>query len=145
MFEEIFLLKIGNYPPNEIIDMIRIVGETGNNYSAAARLYSVRFPDRRHPNRKVMKRLSDRTEHRGTLKRTRTKTSPNEATAVVTIASIMLNSQISTRVIERQHGIPRLITNRILRTFKFHFYHINLTQQLGGKDFQRRVRFCNWA
>jgi len=64
MFEEIFLLKMGDYP-NEIVDMIRIVGEVGNNF-AAARLYLVRFPDRRHLNRKVMKRLSDRAEHRGT-------------------------------------------------------------------------------
>jgi len=60
VFEEIFLLKMGDFPPNEIVDMIRIVGEASNNYSAAARLYSVRFPDRRHLNRKVMKRLSDR-------------------------------------------------------------------------------------
>jgi len=66
MFEEIFLLKMGDYPPNEIVDMIRNVDETGNNYSSAARLYSVRFPDRRHPNRKVMKKFSDRAEHRGT-------------------------------------------------------------------------------
>jgi len=66
MFEEIFLLKMGDHPPNEIVDMIRIVGEAGNNYSAAAWLYSVRFPDRRHPNRKVMKRLSDRAEPRHT-------------------------------------------------------------------------------
>jgi len=80
-----------DYPPNEIVDMIRIVGEAGNNYSATARLYSVRFPDRRHPNRKVMKRLSDRAEHRGTLKRIRTKTGLNEATTVATIASVMLN------------------------------------------------------
>jgi len=34
-----------------------------------------------------MKRLSDRAEHRGTFKRTRTKMGPNEATAVATIAS----------------------------------------------------------
>jgi len=90
---------MGDYPPNEIVDMIRIVSEAGN-YSAAARLYSVRFPNRRHPNRKVMKRLSDRTEHRGTFKCTRTKTGSNEATAVTTIASIMLNPQISTRVLK---------------------------------------------
>jgi len=37
VFEEIFLLKMGDYPLNEIIDMIRIVGEAGNNYSTAAR------------------------------------------------------------------------------------------------------------
>jgi len=74
---------------------------------------ALRFLDRRHPNRKVMKRLSDRAEHRSTLKRTRLKTSPNEATAVATIASIiidiwgfniMLNPQISIRIIERQYG-----------------------------------------
>jgi len=92
---------MGDYPPNEIDDMIRIVGEASNNYSAAARFYSVRFPDRRHPNRKVMKRHSDRAEHRDTFKRTQTKTSPNEATAVATIASVMLNPQISTKVIEK--------------------------------------------
>jgi len=55
-----------DYPPNEIVDMIRIVGEASNNYSAAAWFYSVRFPDRRHPNRKVMKRLFNRAEQRGT-------------------------------------------------------------------------------
>jgi len=38
VFEEIFF-KMGDYPPNEIIDMIRSVGEAGNNYSAAARHY----------------------------------------------------------------------------------------------------------
>jgi len=74
-----------------------------------------------------MKRLSDRAEHRGILKRIRTKTDLNEATVVATIASVMLNPQISTRVIERQHGIPRSTANRILRSFKFHPYHINLT------------------
>jgi len=40
-----------DYPPNEIVDMIRIVGEASNNYSAAAWLSLVRFPDRRHPKR----------------------------------------------------------------------------------------------
>jgi len=64
---------------------------------------------------------------------------------VTIIASVMLNPQISTRSIERQHGVSRSTANKILRTFKFHFYHINLTQQLGGEDFQRRMRFCNWA
>jgi len=103
MFEEVFLLKMSDYPSNEIVDIICIVDEAGNNYSAAARLYSVRFPDRRHPNRKVMKRFSDLAKHRGTLKRTQTKTGPNEAVAI----SVMLNLQIFTRIIERQHGISR--------------------------------------
>jgi len=141
MFEEVFLLKMSDYPSNEIVDIICIVDEAGNNYSAAARLYSVRFPDRRHPNRKVMKRFSDLAEHRGTLKRTRTKTGPNKATAVATIASVMLNLQIFIRVIERQHGISRWTANRIFRTFKFHPYHINLTQQQERKTFNAECDF----
>jgi len=84
-----------------------------------------------------MKRLSNCAEHRGTLKRTRTKTGLNEATTMATIASVMLNPQISTKVIEKQHGIPRPTADRILRTFQFHPYHINLTQQLEGENFQR--------
>jgi len=35
---------MSDYPP-KIVDMIRIVSEAGNNYSTAARFYSVRFPD----------------------------------------------------------------------------------------------------
>jgi len=72
--------------------MIRIVNEAGNNYSAAARVYSVRFPDRRHPNRKVMKKLSDRAEYRGILKSTRTKT--NKATTMATTASVANSSNL---------------------------------------------------
>jgi len=142
LFEEMFLLKMGDYPSNEIVDIIRIVGKAGNNYFAAARLYSIRFADRRHSNRKVMKRLFDRAEHRGTLKRTRTKTGSNEATAVVTsYCYVMLNPQISTRVIERQYNILRSTANRILKTFKFHPYHINLTQQLEREIFNVECDF----
>jgi len=74
-----------------------------------------------------MKKPSDRAEHRGTLKRARMKMDLNEATAVATIASVMLNLQISTSVIERQHDIPRLTANRILRTFKFKRTFIPIT------------------
>lgn len=33
----------------------------------------------------------------------------------------------------------------MLKLNKFHPYHIHLTQQLEERDYQRRVRFCNWA
>jgi len=41
-----------DYLPNEIVDMIRILGEAGSNYSAAERLYAERYPNRCHPCRK---------------------------------------------------------------------------------------------
>ncbi|OXU18391.1 hypothetical protein TSAR_002064 [Trichomalopsis sarcophagae] len=40
---------MADYGPNEIVDMIMILGESRNNYAAAARLYAERYPNRRHP------------------------------------------------------------------------------------------------
>ncbi|OXU18390.1 hypothetical protein TSAR_002063 [Trichomalopsis sarcophagae] len=42
---------MADYGPNEIVDMIMILGESRNNYAAAARLYAERYPNRRHPNK----------------------------------------------------------------------------------------------
>jgi len=50
------LVIMANYLPNEIVDMIRILGEAGNNYSAAGRLYAERYPNRRHLRKKNHKK-----------------------------------------------------------------------------------------
>jgi len=44
-----------NYLLNEIVDMIRILGEARNNYSATERLYVERYSNRR-PFRKLTER-----------------------------------------------------------------------------------------
>lgn len=38
------------YDPREYTDMILLYGESGYNARGAARLYQLRFPQRRHPN-----------------------------------------------------------------------------------------------
>jgi len=38
-----------DYRPNEIVDMMMILGESRNNYAAAARFYAERYSNRRHP------------------------------------------------------------------------------------------------
>ncbi|EFN82464.1 hypothetical protein EAI_04298, partial [Harpegnathos saltator] len=40
------------------------------------------------------------------------------------IGAAVLNLQISTRQIEKQHGILKSKVNRVLRANKFHPYHI---------------------
>jgi len=42
--------------PNEIVVIIRILGETRNNYVTTEKIYAETFPDRRHPKRMVIKR-----------------------------------------------------------------------------------------
>ncbi|EFN65807.1 hypothetical protein EAG_05468, partial [Camponotus floridanus] len=112
------------YPPNEIVDMIRILSDARNNYSGAERLYAEKFPDRRHPDRKVIKRLCDRAEL--FLEETnRRKSGPDEVTSLTIIGTVALNPQISTRQIERQHGVSKS-TASVLKFNKFHPYHIHL-------------------
>ena len=36
---------MADYPPNEIVDMILVLGESQNNYRSAAQLYAERYPD----------------------------------------------------------------------------------------------------
>lgn len=118
---------MADYPPNEIVDIIRILGETGNNYSAVERLYAERYPNRRHPCRKTIRKLR---AQQGSLKRIRQKSGPNAEKSLVFLDAAVLNLQISTRQIERQHGISKSTANRILKINRFHPYHIHLTHQL---------------
>jgi len=120
---------MGDYPPNEIVDMIRQVGRAEDNYSLAARFYAEKYPNKRHPNRKTIKRLCTRTES-GSLKRERRKSGAGEVKSTVIVAAGIVDPHISTREIEKHHGIPKSTANRILQAHKFHPYHIHMLQKL---------------
>jgi len=40
---------MADYRPNEIVDIIMILGENRNNYAGAVRLYAEHYPNRRYP------------------------------------------------------------------------------------------------
>jgi len=61
---------MADYLPNKIVDMIHILDEAGSNYSAAERLHAKRYPNRRHPCKKIVRKLTERA-HQGSLKRIR--------------------------------------------------------------------------
>lgn len=48
------------------------------------------------------------------------------------------------RELARNAGVSKTSVLRILRSCKFHSYHISLHQELYGQDFDRRLEFCNW-
>ncbi|OXU22152.1 hypothetical protein TSAR_007700 [Trichomalopsis sarcophagae] len=52
--------EMADYPRNEIVDMILILGESQNDYRGAARLYAERYPDRRYPDDRAIRRLTRR-------------------------------------------------------------------------------------
>lgn len=137
---------MADYPPNEIVDMILILGECHNKYLAASRLYAERFPDRRHPNNTTIGNLTQRARN-GRLVRQRrhNEYNENDARALTVLAMVHLDPHVSTRQIEREIGIPQKTCSRILRALNHHPYHITLTQHLLPRHMEMRVDFCRWA
>lgn len=135
---------MADYTPQQIVNMIKIVGECHDNYRAAERLYAERYPNARHPDRKAIKRLLTRAEQ-GSMVRKRRKTGTREHIALGVRAIIDENPHSSTRDIQRMHGVPKSTVGRFLKTSKFHPYHVRLTQTLEDRDYVRRLNFCRWA
>lgn len=124
--------------------MIKIVGECHDNYRAAQRRYAERYPNARHPDRKTIKHLVRRAEQ-GSMIRKRRKTGTRENIVLGVRAVIAEDPHISTREIQRRHGVPKSTVNRVLKSSKFHPYHVHLTQTLEVGDYARRFNFCRWA
>lgn len=137
---------MADYPPNEIVDMIMVLGARQNNYHAAARLYAERFPNRRHPDDRAISRLTQRARDGHMVRqRGRHQYDENDPRVVTIFAMIHLDPQISSRRIEREIGIPRSTFLKIMKVFKYHAYHITLVQELQLQHFQQRIEFCQWA
>lgn len=137
---------MADYPPTEIVDMIMLLGECHNNARAAARLYAERFPGRRHPTDITIRNLTERARA-GHLVRERRhhEYNENDPRVVAVLAIIHLDPHVSSRQVEREHGIPRKTFLRILKVLRYHAYHITLVQALQVHHMQQRVEFCQWA
>ena len=135
---------MADYTPLEIVNIIKIVGECRDNYAVSERLYAERYPYARHPCRKTIRSLVRRAQG-GHIKRQRRKRGPREQIALGVRAIVDQNPHISTRQLQRIHGVPRSTVSRTLRYFRFHPYHLILTQAIEPEDPARRLAFCRWA
>jgi len=93
---------MGDYPPNEIVDMIRQVGRAEDNYSLAARFDAEKYPNRRHLNRKTIKRLCTRAE---SGKRERRKSGAGEVKSTVIVAAAIVEKSKSIMVSQNRRPI----------------------------------------
>jgi len=98
---------MAEYPPNEIVDIIMILGECHNNFRAATRRYAERFPIRRHPNHRTIRRITERASGGHLARQCRRHEYENDARAVTILAAIYLDPHISSRQIEREIGTTK--------------------------------------
>lgn len=137
------------YSASEIVDILLVLGECRGVYREAARTYRERYHDRlRHPTDVVIRNLERNCRGGRIFRRQQPREpgfNPNDPRTLAILAIIHMNPHISLREIERDLGVPRSTVQRILRSGRYHPYHITLTQALSAQDRQNRVDFCNWA
>lgn len=135
--------KMPDYTPNDIVDIILVLGECHNNYRQATVLYRNRFPQRQHPNDYTISKLVLRQQQRQRQKRQRRRINVPERDyphVLAVLGTVGLNLHVLTRLIARELGISRSTILRILAIHNFHPYHITLTQ-LTLNDSQQRLEF----
>lgn len=103
----------------EAYDMLAVYFECMQNTMIAARTYALRYADRRHPNRRTFSRIAHRLRTTGSIHsqplQRRRKTVCTEDNIINVLAYIQTNPHVSTRKIEKNLGVSRTTTRRILK------------------------------
>lgn len=135
------------YTNEEAFQMLIILGECFQNFRAAERMYSERFPNAPVQSRKSFERLSQRLRRTGNVHppetRIRNRTVRDENAPDI-LAAVELNPQVSSRDLAKDSGISHRSVLNIMKDNKLHPFHISLHQQLDNDDFMRRTNYCIW-
>ncbi|RZB40779.1 HTH 24 domain containing protein, partial [Asbolus verrucosus] len=116
-----------------------IYGECEKNTSAAARLYSQHFPNRRAPADITFKRLeSSLRESWPPWKKLRERTATGPENEITVLGIIDENPHISQNMVSRATNISQSSVHRIIKGNKFHQYHVHL-QKLKETDYPKRL------
>lgn len=111
----------------ELYDMIGVYFECHQNATIASRIYSVRYPYRRHYGKEVFKRKARRLRETGSFHRPcfkRCSRGINEDNSINVLALIQQNPHISSRQISIELNIPKTTVLRILKHHRFVFHII---------------------
>lgn len=60
------------------------------------------------------------------------------------LEAVIVNPNKSSRKTAKQLDVSRITVSKILKTYKYHPYHLQ-HHQLYAMDYERRVDFCMWA
>lgn len=127
------------------VNMLLVLGECRNNYREASNVFRQRYGvDKSHM---AFHRLEIRVRTTGSVisrTRNRVKQIINEDNKVNILAAVNINPHISQRQLERESNISQTSIRRLLKTEKFHPYHLVLHQELLTTDYDQRIRFCAW-
>lgn len=137
-----------NYPKDELVDMIFVLGECDRNPLLASRIYRQKYPLRRHPCSRAFENLKSRfiatgsVNYSGPTRIPRVLTEENENNI---LTAIVEDPHISSRQLSKTYDVSWTSVKRILKKNHFHDFHIQRYQELLPRDYEARSNFCQWA
>lgn len=137
-----------SFTQEELVDMIFILGECHQNPFLASRIYTERFPNRRHPQEASFRKLLERFRNSGHVqypKKVFNNPVVHEENEFLVLGAVQENPTASVREISNTFDISKSSVHRILKKHRYHPYHVQLHQELLEGDFERRRIFCQWA
>ena len=137
-----------NFTNQEFADMHFMYGRANGNAAEAARLYTVSYPNRRHPDRRMFSRIHQRLCERGSFdvapREGRPRTVRTPALEERVLQRVDEEPGTSTRRIALAEHVSRNSVWRILHVGLLRPYHLQRVQALGDNDYPARVEFCRW-
>lgn len=137
---------MAKYSLQERVDMVFVLGECEQNDFLASRVYAQKYPDRRHPDKRMFRRLLEKQQTTGNVayaKAIRKKPILGEEQhEFFVVGSVVEDPHTSQRSVSRATGISRSSIQRLLRKNNFHPYKIQFHQTLYPADFEKRLEFC---
>lgn len=131
------------YTALEYANMHLVYGECRCNATAAARLYRERYPNaERHPDHRVFISLHQLYSEGRLPSVPRHSGRPRANYEDIVLNEVEQDSGTSVRAIELRTGIPKSSAHRILKTNKYHPYHVQRVQSLLPRDYPQRIYFC---
>jgi hypothetical protein len=129
----------------EYADIHFVYGFCDGNAAAAARDYQLRYPDRRHPERRVFEAVHRRLRETGSFKpRTHVGNGGHNVQDDVVLDAVNDNPSSSTRRIASQTALSQSAMWCVLRENSLHHFHLQLMQGLRPGDRERRLEYCQW-
>jgi hypothetical protein len=128
----------------EYADIHFVYGFRDGNAAAAVREYQLRYPDWRHPERRVFEAVHHRLRETGSLKpqthidRGRRNMQDDE----VMLDAVNDNPSSSTRRIASQTGLSQSVIWRVLHVNSSHPFHLQPMQGLQSGDKEHHLEYC---
>jgi hypothetical protein len=139
------------YTHDEYCDMLLTLGACNSRDDTTAWEYALRYPDRRHPDANVFRRLEQRLCETGSViphtalansGLPRTVRTPANEDAI--IAALEREPWRSSRDIARELGLSQLRVLEVLHADQLHPYHYSRSAHLFADDHPLRMQFCEW-